>query len=113
MTWGRVELESEVRDWLLDLPEEEFGRVAFYIDLLQEQGLLLDEPYTRQLKGKLRELRFYLGRERRRISYYIASERRIVLLTVFRRTRMREAGEVSRAETAMRRCIAEGHTAED
>ncbi len=64
-------------------------------------------------KGKLRELRFYLGRERRRISYYIASERRIVLLTVFRKTRMREAGEVSRAETAMRRCIAEGHTAED
>ena len=59
MSWGRVELEPEVRDWLLDLPDEEFGHVAFYIDLLQEQGVLLDEPYTHQLKGKLRELRFY------------------------------------------------------
>ena len=36
-----------------------------------------------------------------------------MLLTVFRKTRMREAGEISRAEIAMRRCIAEGHTAED
>jgi phage-related protein len=87
--------------------------VAFYIDLLEEQGVLLDEPYTRQLKGKLRELRFYLGRERRRISYFIGGDRRIVLLTVFRKTRMREPEEIARAETAMRRCIAEGHTAED
>ena len=113
MSWGRVELEPEVRDWLLELSDEEFGHVAFYIDLLEEQGVLLDEPYTRQLKGKLRELRFYLGRERRRISYFIGGDRRIVLLTVFRKTRMREPEEIARAETAMRRCIAEGHTAED
>lgn len=113
MSWGRVELEPEVRDWLLDLSDEELGHVAFYIDLLEEQGVLLDEPYTRQLKGKLRELRFYLGRERRRISYFIAGERRIILLTVFRKTRMREPEEIARAELAMRRCLTEGHTAED
>jgi len=87
--------------------------VAFYIDLLQERGVQLDEPYTRQLRGKLRELHFHLGREQRRISYYIASGRRIVLLTVFRKTNMRESEQVARAEAAMRRCIAEGHTAED
>ncbi len=113
MSWGRVELEPEVRDWLLNLPDEEFGHVAFYIDLLQEQGVILDDPYTRQLKGKLRELRFHLGREQRRVSYFIAGGRRIILLTVFRKTRMREPGEIARAEMAMHRCIAEGHTAED
>ena len=113
MSWGIVELEPEVRDWLLGLTDEDFGHVAFYIDLLQEQGVHLDEPYTRQLRGKLRELRFHLGRERQRISYYIASGRRIVLLTVFRKTKMREVQEVARAEAAMHRCIAEGHTAED
>ncbi len=113
MSWGIVELEPEAREWLLGLTDEEFGHVAFYIDLLQEQGVHLDEPYTRQLRGKLRELRFHLGRERQRISYYIASGRRIVLLTVFRKTKMREVQEVARAEAAMRRCIAEGHTAED
>jgi hypothetical protein len=113
MSWGIVELEPEVREWLLGLTDQEFGHVTFYIDLLQEQGVHLDEPYTRQLRGKLRELRFHLGRERQRISYYIASGRRIVLLTVFRKTKMREVQEVARAEAAMLRCIAEGHTAED
>jgi len=113
MSWGIVEVEPEVRKWLLGLTDEEFGHVAFYIDLLQEQGVHLDEPYSRQLRGKLRELRFHLGRERRRISYYITSGRRIVLLTVFRKTKMRETDEVSRAEAAMHRCVAEGHTAED
>jgi hypothetical protein len=110
---GIVEVEPEVQEWLLGLMDEEFGHVAFYIDLLQENGVLLDEPYTRQLRGKLRELRFHLGRERRRISYYVASGRRIVLPTVFRKTKMREVEEVARAEAAMLRCIAEGHTAED
>lgn len=76
--------------WLLGLTDEEFGHVAFHIDLLQEEGVHLDEPYMRQLRGKLRELRFHLGRDRPRISYYIASGRRIVLLTVFRKTKMRE-----------------------
>ena len=36
-----------------------------------------------------------------------------MLLTVFRKTKMREVQEVARAEAAMLRCIAEGHTAED
>lgn len=113
MSWGIVEVEPEVQEWLLGLADEEFGHVAFYIDLLQERGVQLDEPYTRQLRGKLRELRFHLGRERRRISYYIASERRIVLLTVFRKTKMRQTDEVARADAAMRRCIDESHTTED
>ncbi len=58
MTWGTVELEPEISEWLDALPDDEFGRVEFYIDLLAERGLALKEPYTRQLGGKLRELRF-------------------------------------------------------
>ncbi|WP_199754927.1 type II toxin-antitoxin system RelE/ParE family toxin [Amycolatopsis sp. WAC 04197] len=38
--------------------------MAFYGDLLAEQGPLLGEPYTRQLDGKLRELRFHLAHGR-------------------------------------------------
>ena len=34
VAWGSVELEPEVRDWILALPDAEFGRVEFYIDLL-------------------------------------------------------------------------------
>lgn len=95
-----------MEEWFLGLTEEEQGRVRFYFDLLEEKGVLLDEPYTRQLSGKLRELRFYLGRERRRVSYFIASGRRIVMLTVFRKTQRREQREIDRAERAMEDWVA-------
>src|SRR5713226_10286368 len=103
MSWGSVELEPEVGKWLEKLDDEGFGQAQFYIDLLEREGVGLGEPYTRQLRGKLRELRFYLGRERIRVSYFVASGRRIILLTVFRKTRRREEAEIDRAEAAMRR----------
>lgn len=90
-------MEPEVRDWLEGLPTAQFATAAFYVDLLAEQGPLLGEPYTRQLDGKLRELRFHLDGNAVRLSYWIAAGRRIVLLTVFRKARMRERLEVARA----------------
>lgn len=96
-----------------ELSTARFATAAFYIDLLAEEGPLLGEPYTRQLDGKLRELRFHLDRRAVRITYWIASGRRIVLLTVFVKTRMREAREVERAGRALGRCLAEEHTAEE
>ncbi len=47
------------------------------------------------------------------MTYWIASGRRIVLLTVFGKTRMRQTREIDRAQRALRRCIAAGHTADD
>jgi len=113
MPWGSVEVEPEVAKWLETLSDDDFGQAAFYVDLLAERGVEVGEPYTRQLRGKLRELRFHLGRERIRVSYFIASGRRIILLTVFRKTRRQERSEIDRAERAMKRCIAEGHSAEE
>jgi hypothetical protein len=103
MAWGEVEVTDEVRDWLIGLTEKQYARAMAYIDLLAERGVHLGEPYTRQLSRKLRELRFPLARERRRITYYIASGRRIVLLTVFRKTRQREELEIDRANEVMHR----------
>lgn len=102
-------MEPEVRAWLEQLPTARFARAAFYVDLLAERGVLLDEPYSRQLDGKLRELRFYLDGDAVRITYWIASGRRIVLLTVFRKTRMREEREIERARRALRRCVDDQH----
>jgi hypothetical protein len=112
MVCSSVELEPEVRDWLEDLPTAQFAAAAFHIDLLAEKGPLLGEPYTRQLDGKLRELRFYLERSAVRVTYWIASGRRIVLLTVFTKTKMREERQIERARRALVRCLAEEHTAE-
>ena len=81
--------------------------------MLAETGPLLGEPYTRQLDGKLRELRFHLDRQALRITYWIATGRRIILLTVFVKSRMREARELERAVRALARCMAEEHTIEE
>jgi hypothetical protein len=113
MGWGSIEADPEVTAWLMALDDEEFGQVERYIDLLADKGVHLGEPFTRQLRGRLRELRFYLGRSQTRITYYIASGRRIVLLTVFAKQRRREHREIDRAWRAMQRCIAEGHVVEE
>lgn len=98
---------------LESLDTAQFATAAFYVDLLAEQGPLLGEPYTRQLDGKLRELRFHLQGRAVRVTYWIAPGRRVVLLTVFAKTRMRETREVDRARRALQRCVTEEHTADE
>ena len=87
--------------------------MRFHADRLAELGPVLDEPQTRQLDGKLRELRFYLAGRPTRITYWIAPGRRIILLTVFVKTQRQERREIRRAKQAMDRCAAEAHTAND
>ncbi len=70
--WGSVELEPEVRDWILHLRDTGADRVRFHIDRLSELAPQPDEPHTRQLDGKLRELRFHLEGRQMRITYWIA-----------------------------------------
>jgi hypothetical protein len=113
MPWGQVELEPEVADWLEKLDDQRWAQALFHLDLLEECGALLGEPYTRQLSGKLRELRFYCGGERFRITYWTAPDRRIIALTVFVKTKMCENAEIARAVRAMARCQQEGHTTDE
>lgn len=113
MRWGTVELEPEVDQWLCGLEDKQWGQAVFHLDPLERYGVLLKEPYTRQLDGKLRELRFYCGGQQVRITYWIARGRRIIMLTVFPRTRLREFAEIDRARRAMVRCQTEGHTADE
>lgn len=103
-----VEVEPEVRAWLEDLSDRDFGRVDFLVGLLAEQAESLGEPYSRHLGGKVRELRFSLLRQQTRLTYWLAPGRRVVLLTVFPKSRQREATEVERARRAQQACK-EGH----
>jgi hypothetical protein len=102
-----------VANWLGDLDDQRWAQALFHIDLLEQRGGLLGESYTRQLSGNLRELRFYCGDQRTRITYWMAPGRRIIALTVFTKTRMRETGEIRRAIAAMARCQREGHELDD
>nr|WP_241564871.1 type II toxin-antitoxin system RelE/ParE family toxin [Nonomuraea polychroma] len=51
--------------------------------MLAEQPTTLGEPYSRHLGGKVRELRCNLEGSAVRLTYWLASGRRIVFLTVF------------------------------
>jgi hypothetical protein len=111
--WGSVELEPEVADWYLALDEEAQARVAFHVNRLADLGPLLDEPYTKQLSGKLRELRFFLNGYPTRITYWIAPGRIVVLMTLFRKTRPNERQEIERAKRAFQRCRSEHQSSGD
>lgn len=113
MSWGEVELEDEVRSWYAELDEDDQARIRFHIDRLADYGPLLDEPFTRQLQGPVRELRLMLHGRNIRITYWIATGRRIVLLTVFTKTQRREPREIARALRAYQRCIDERHLEQD
>jgi hypothetical protein len=108
-----VEVEPEVRFWLENLPDRDFGRVDFLVGLLAEQAEDLGEPYTRHPGGKVRELRFHLLARQTRITYWLAPGRQVILLTVFRKTRNAETAEVTRALQAQKICEAEHGPAHD
>jgi hypothetical protein len=99
-----IELEPKVRAWLDPLPLEQYAKAEAMADLLADHAETLGEPYARHLGGKTRELRFHLYRGDVRVSYWLAPGRRVVLLTVFAKTRQRERGEVTRALAAQRAC---------
>lgn len=102
-----IEVEPEVRAWLESLPAKHFLKVDEYVGLLAEHPTTLGQPYARHLGDGVRELRPTLDALAMRITYWLAPNRTAVLLTVFRKTRMREDAEVQRAKLAQKICAAE------
>ncbi|WP_459181966.1 type II toxin-antitoxin system RelE/ParE family toxin [Streptomyces sp.] len=102
-----AEIEPEVRDWLESLPAKHFLKVDEYVGLLAECAAALGEPYARHLGDGVRELRPTLDGAAMRITYWLTPSRTAVLLTDFRKTKMRKEAEVKRAKLAQRACEAE------
>ncbi|MFF0740753.1 type II toxin-antitoxin system RelE/ParE family toxin [Streptomyces sp. NPDC004111] len=99
-----IELEPEVRAWLELLPGKSYRKVEEYADLLAVLGTHMPMPFARPLRDGVFELRPTLNGEATRITYWFAPDRRIVLLTVFRKTRIRETSQVDRALAARKVC---------
>ncbi|GAA2918498.1 type II toxin-antitoxin system RelE/ParE family toxin [Streptomyces erythrogriseus] len=98
-----IEVEPEVRAWLETLPLPDYRAAERFADRLATEGPALPFPLASHLGDGLRELR--IGPVR--VTYWFAPGRRAVLLTVFRKTRMRERDEVLRAQRARKLCEAE------
>ena len=103
-----IELEPEVRFWLETLSPQHCRQAEEKAELLLSSPTTLGEPHSRNLGEGVRELRFIQDGNAIRVTYWLAPGRRIVLLTVFRKTRMREEAEVS--VPSRRKCCASQST---
>jgi phage-related protein len=89
--------------FLNDLPFKTRARVVKLLDLLAAYGVLLKEPYTRQIKGKIRELRIKDNLGHIRVLYFTFTGRRIVLLHGFlKKTGKTPESEIALAEKRMK-----------
>jgi phage-related protein len=70
-------------------------------DRLADLGSALRMPHARPLGDGLFEVRFTCEGTARRVTYYIDTQRNVIMLTTFRKQRQNEQREVSRARRAM------------
>lgn len=74
---------SPVLEYIESLRPKETAKVLKYIEFLRIQKGYLDEPYSRHIKGKIRELRVDFGYNKHRIFYFVFVKKTIILLHAF------------------------------
>ncbi|WP_405561727.1 type II toxin-antitoxin system RelE/ParE family toxin [Streptomyces sp. NBC_01180] len=99
-----IEIEPEVRRRLELLPIKHHRKVEEYAELLATMGVRTPMPFARPLRNGVYELRPTFDGQATRVTYWFAPEHRIVLLTVFRKTRIHEENQVVRAVAARTTC---------
>mgnify|MGYP006268763231 CR=1 FL=1 len=72
-----------VADFFDSLPLGTQTKVFRLIDLLGDYGVLLKEPYTKQIKDKIREIRIRDNRGAVRVLYFTFTGKRFILLHGF------------------------------
>ena len=75
--------KSKVRKYIYNLNKKERIKVLKYIEFLRINNGVLDEPYLKHIKGKIRELRVDFSKNRHRIFYFTFINKNIILLHVF------------------------------
>lgn len=74
---------TPVLEYIDALSYKEKAKVLKYIEFLREHEGVLDEPYAKHIKGKIRELRVDFARNRHRIFYFTFIGKTIILLHAF------------------------------
>jgi len=72
-----------VLEYIEKLSLKETAKVFKYIDFLKDNKGILDEPYSRHIKSKIRELRIDFSKSKHRIFYVVIIEKKIILLHSF------------------------------
>ena len=98
--------KEPVAEFLDDLQGGTRAKVVRMFDRLAEYGVLLDEPFTRQIRGKIRELRVKDNQGNVRILYFTFTGRRFILLHGFlKKTDKTPEREIDLAEKRMKEFI--------
>lgn len=88
-----------VQEYLETLEEKYQAKIVANIELLRARSGRLYEPYAKHIRGPLWELRVDFGRLATRIFYFLASDKKILLLHAFmKKTEKTPAREVETAE---------------
>lgn len=88
-----------VMDYIEKMELKEKAKVLKYIEFLRENQGYLEEPYSKHIRGKIRELRVDFARNRHRVFYFIFIKKTIILLHAFlKKTDKTPASEIKKAE---------------
>jgi len=91
--------QSPVLDYIKRLKKKEEAKVLKYIDFLRVHKGYLDEPYSRHIKGKIRELRVDFSHNKHRIFYFVFVKKNIILFHAFlKKTPKTPISEIKKAE---------------
>lgn len=80
---GLKDSRSFVLEYIEYLEVKEKAKVLKYIEFLRVNKGILDEPYTKHIKGKIRELRVDFASKRHRIFYFTFVGKNIIILHAF------------------------------
>jgi phage-related protein len=72
-----------VDDYIFSLSDKQISKIRGYIKLLQEQGRNLKYPYCSYLQAGVWELRIKFSSNIFRITYFIFTDNKIILLSGF------------------------------
>ncbi len=98
-----------VADFLSSLSDKDRVKATQQIKLLVEFGVMLKEPYSRQVQGKIRELRTSDKVGEIRILYFPYKDKTFVLLNAFvKKTQKTPQKEIETAVKRMQNLIESG-----
>jgi len=97
--WDKKNGKSEVREYIYNLNNKEQTKILKYVEFLRANKGVLNEPYSRHIKEKIRELRVDFSNNRHRIFYFTFINKNIILLSVFlKKTAKTPLSEIKKAE---------------
>ncbi|HBU07393.1 MAG TPA: type II toxin-antitoxin system RelE/ParE family toxin [Candidatus Magasanikbacteria bacterium] len=90
--------KQPAREFIFSLDKKVRAKVFKYLEYLRLNNGYLDEPYSRHIKNKIRELRVDFAKEHHRIFYFTFINKKIILLNGFtKRTTKTPENEIEKA----------------